>query len=209
MRWISVVVLGTVMTGVFFLAGGFGSSPSVVALAGNASAPVTSSPRVISISLNVCAGTTLSGAVGVADKFTGKLTLGLFALEPSPQHLTRQFVDTTQRATAAFSHALLAPFSFTVPAVKAPAYEVVVLPPTGKITATTTLVESQAVPLCNTQTVTTTATDTQTVTTTSTVTMPPSGDSTIIVSVTGTRTSTSTVNVYTTYFTTTIVTSVV
>jgi hypothetical protein len=206
MRWISVAVVGAVMVSVFFLAGGFGSSPSTAALAGSPDAPSATSPRVVSISLNACADTTLSGSVGVADKFTGNLTLGLFALEPSPQHLTRQFVDTTQRATA-FSHALLAPFSFTIPAVKAPAYEVVVLPSTGKITATTTLVESQAVPLCNTRTVTSTSTETQTVTITSTVTVPPSGGSTVIVPVTGTITTTSTVNVYTTYFTTTIVTS--
>jgi hypothetical protein len=218
MRWISVAVVGVVMVTVFFLAGGFGSSPSTAALAGSADAPSATSPRVVSISLNACADTTLSGSVGVADKFTGKLTLGLFALEPSPQHLTRQFVDTTQRASAVFRHALLAPFSFIIPVVKAPAYEVVVLPSTGKITATTTLVESQAVPLCNTQTVTTTSTATQTVTTTSTgtvtnyvtsslpttstVTVPSGGGSTVIETVTGTTTTTSTVNVTTTYFTT-------
>ena len=121
MRWLGVAVGGTAMVSVFFLAGGLGPSRNGVALAGSESTLSDTSPRVVRISLNACVGTTLSGSVGVDEKYTGRLTLGLFALEPSPQHLTRQFVDTTQRAAAAFSHALLAPFSFSVPAIKAPA----------------------------------------------------------------------------------------
>ncbi|MGH2391058.1 MAG: hypothetical protein ACRDIE_22910 [Chloroflexota bacterium] len=225
MRGLPVAVAGIVMVSLFVLAGGLGSGRSAVVLAGSAGASSTANPGIVGISLNSCAGTGLSGSVAVADKFTGNLILGLFALEPSPQHLTRQFVDTRQRATAAYSHALLAPFSFTVPAVKAPAYEVVVLPSTGKITATTILVESQAIPLCNTQTVTATATDTQTATTTSTstatnyvtslepiistVTVPAGGGSTVMTTVTGTTTTTSTVDVTTTYFSTVTFTIVV
>jgi hypothetical protein len=179
MRWISVAVVGAVMVSAFFLAGGFGSSPSTAALAGSADAPSATSPRVISISLNACADTTLSGSVGVADKFTGNLTLGLFALEPSPQHLTRQFIDSGLRASATFDNGANASFTFSSLPGGAPAYEVVILPSSGKITSKTALIESQAMPPCGTRRVTETATTTQTVTVGAAVT--GTGDVTISV----------------------------
>lgn len=95
--WLGAAVAAIGLLSLFLRVGGLGSDQSAVALASGRSTQTGGSPRIVSLSLNDCAGPTLSGSVGVGEKFTGQVTLDLFALSPSPQHLTRRFIDTKAR----------------------------------------------------------------------------------------------------------------
>jgi hypothetical protein len=153
-----------------------GSGQGSVALASNKS---NASVRVVTLSVANCAGPTLQGALGLSAPFTGQMTLGLFFLGQNSRHLTRQFIDSGLRASANFDDGANASFTFGSVPGGAPAYEVVILPSSGKITSKTALIESQAMPPCGTRRVTETATTTQTVTVGAAVT--GTGDVTISV----------------------------
>ncbi|MGH2344006.1 MAG: hypothetical protein ACRDG4_02190, partial [Chloroflexota bacterium] len=157
--WLSTAVAGIVLVGVFVVAGGLGSGQDSVALASTKS---DASAPVVTLSVANCAGPTLQGTLGLGAPFTGQVTLGLFFLGQHARHLTRQFIDSGLRASATFDHGANAGFTFSAVPAGAPAYEVAILPSSGKITGKTALIESQAMPPCGTRRVTETATTTQT-----------------------------------------------
>jgi hypothetical protein len=212
--FLSVLVVGIVMVGTFFLAGGLGSGRGSVALASSRS---SAQARVVTLSVANCAGPSLTGSLGLSAPFTGQMTLGLFFLSQTSQHLTRQFIDSGLRASADFDNSATASFTFRSVPGGAPAYEVVVLPPSGKITGKTALIESQAMPPCGTRRVTETATTTLTVTIDATVTSTGAVAITVpsyhtvtvhIGTVTGSVVTSSTLSSSTvTHFTTTMVTT--
>lgn len=121
-----------------------------------ASSRSNASTGVITLSVATCAGPTLNGSLGLGKSFTGQVALGLFFLAPDSVPLTHRFIDSGFRATASFQDATSASFSFSsIPGGEA-AYEVVILPSQGTITATTVLIESQAMPPCGARTSTST-----------------------------------------------------
>ena len=206
--WISVAIIGVMMVAGFALAGGVGGSHGQVVLADSTISQTTTAvpgtailgggaTRVTGMSVSTCAGPKVTGAVGVSAKFTGYATLGLFAIEQSGTPLTRHFFDTGQRATANFTNALLAPFTFSTVPGGAPAYVVAVIPSTGTVDDKSELAESQVIPLCNTVPTTVTETTTETDTTTNLVTSTVTNYSTVtdttdrIVTVTASFTSSS------------------
>jgi hypothetical protein len=167
MGMLSVLAAGIAMVGTFFLAGGFGSGPNSVALAsGRSHAPT----HIVTLSVANCAGPTLQGSLGVSGPFTGQMTVGLFFLGKTSLRLTRQFIDSGLRASANFDGGTSASFTFPTVPGGMPAYEVVVLPSSGKITSKTILIESPAMPPCGTRRLTETVTTTATVTTGTVVT---------------------------------------
>jgi hypothetical protein len=170
--WLSIGVLSACLMGWFGAAGGLGAGHGTVALAdtttSTVSVPSGTSMTTLGITLPVCGGPTLTGSVKVDRNFTGVYTLALLGLSPTITNLDGHFVDTGVRASATFSNAQLAPFTFSV-AGGWPAYAVAVVPTDGNLDHAT-LAVSQAVPLCNTVPRTVTATTTAMDTTTATMT---------------------------------------
>ena len=168
LSWLTVSVGGAAMVGVFALAGGVGSGPRGVASAvaadtsSSATAASGGAPTVSGISTPTCAGSSLTGAIRVSDKFQGTVTVGLFVISDPKAPVVRSFTDTGLRATVTFNHAFSGPFTFPDVPQGSGGFLIAVIPSSGTIDPNTQLAESQVIPSCNT--VTTTLTDTTTVT---------------------------------------------
>lgn len=206
--WLAVAVGGAGMVGVFALAGGVTGGTRGVAVAtaaGTTSSSSTSDtssstasdtggtgPRVVGLTTPRCAMDSLSGAINVSHKFTGPVTLGLFAIADPQSPLVRSFTDTGERATVDLNGVYRGQFTFTTVPEGPSGYLVAVLPPSGTLDPNTQYVESQVVPTCNTVTTTLTDTETDTTTTTTQVTTTLIQFSTVTQRLTITQSSTDT-----------------